>query len=69
MSNKTASAKDTTQEYREDSVEDTAVRRSPKGVSSESPSEDGPEETPDLAADAGGFASEAPTAGRGRRLE
>src|SRR6188474_394363 len=30
MSNKTASAKDTTQEYREDSVEDTAARRSPK---------------------------------------
>ena len=63
MSNKTASAKDTTQEYREDSVEDTAVRRSPKGVSSEASSEDGPEETPDLAADAGGFASEAPTPG------
>jgi len=63
MSNKTASAKDTTQEYREDSVEDTAVRRSPKGVSSEAQSEDGPEETPDLAADAGGFASEAPAPG------
>src|SRR3954469_3011874 len=63
MSNKTASAKDTTQEYREDSVEDTAVRRSPKGVSSETASEDGPEETPDLAADAGGFASEAPAPG------
>ena len=64
MSNKTASAKDTTQEYREDSVEDTAVRRSPKGVGSEAPSsEDGPEETPDLAADAGGFASEPPTPG------
>ncbi len=46
MSNKTAPAKDTTQEYREDSVEDTAVRRSPKGVTAESPSEDGPEETP-----------------------
>jgi RNA polymerase primary sigma factor len=63
MSNKTAPAKDTTQEYREDSVEDTAVRRSPKGVSTESSSEEGPEETPDLAADAGGFASEAPAAG------
>jgi len=63
MSNKTAPAKDTTQEYREDSVEDTAVRRAPKGVSAESSSEDGPEETPDLAADAGGFASEAPAAG------
>src|SRR6187431_1403388 len=63
MSNKTAPAKDTTQEYREDSVEDTAVRRSPKGVGSEAPSEDGPEETPDLAADAGGFATEAPAAG------
>ena len=49
MSNKTAPAKDTTQEYREDSVEDTAVRRSPKGVSSEASSEDGPEETPDQA--------------------
>jgi len=59
----TLDAKDTTQEYREDSVEDTAVRRSPKGASAESPSEDGPEETPDLAADAGGFASEAPAAG------
>ena len=64
MSNKTAPAKDTTQEYREDSVEDTAVRRSPKGVTGESSSsEDGPEETPDLAADAGGFTSEAPAAG------
>jgi RNA polymerase primary sigma factor len=63
MSNKTAPAKDTTQEYREDSVEDTAVRRSPKGVSGEASPEDGPEETPDLAADAGGFASEAPAAG------
>ena len=64
MSNKTAPAKDTTQEYREDSVEDTAVRRSPKGATAESSSsEDGPEETPDLAADAGGFASEAPAAG------
>lgn len=61
MSNKTAPAKDTTQEYREDAVEDTAVRRSPKGA--ESPNEDGPEETPELTADAGGFASEAPAAG------
>jgi len=62
MSNKTAPAKDTTEEYREDSVENTAVRRSPKGVS-ESGSEDGPEEAADVSADAGGFASEAPAAG------
>jgi len=61
MSNKTAPAKDTTQEYREDAVEDTAVRRSPKGA--EAPSEDGPEETPEITADTGGFASEAPAAG------
>src|SRR6478609_1114530 len=66
MSKQTASAKDTTQEYREDSSEDTAVRRSPKGVGSEPPSsssDDGPEESVDLGADAGGFASEAPTPG------
>ena len=63
MSNKTAPAKDTTQEYREDSSEDTAVRRSPQGTA-ESSSEEGPEEAPDMAAaDAGGFASEAPPAG------
>src|SRR5450755_603534 len=63
MSNKTAPAKDTTEEYREDSVENTAIRRSPKGVSDSSGSDDGPEEPADLAADAGGFASEAPAAG------
>jgi RNA polymerase primary sigma factor len=63
MSNKTAPAKDTTEEYREDSVENTAIRRSPKGVSESSGSEDGPEEPADVAADAGGFASEAPPAG------
>src|SRR6478736_335532 len=65
MSKQTASAKDTTQEYREDSSEDTAVRRSPKGAGSEaqSSSDDGPEESVDLGADAGGFASEAPTPG------
>src|SRR6478736_4337948 len=65
MSKQTASAKDTTQEYREDSSEDTAVRRSPKGAGSEaqSSSDDGPEESVDLGADAGGFASEAPAAG------
>jgi RNA polymerase primary sigma factor len=62
MSNKTAPAKDTTQEYREDSVEETAVRRSPQGATPES-SEDGPEEAPDMTADAAGFASEAPAAG------
>jgi RNA polymerase primary sigma factor len=63
MSNKTAPAKDTTEEYREDSVENTAIRRSPKGVTESSGSEDGPEEPADLSADAGGFASEAPAAG------
>src|SRR6478736_1090474 len=65
MSKQTASAKDTTQEYREDSSEDTAVRRSPKGAGSaaQSSSDDGPEESVDLGADAGGFASEAPAAG------
>ncbi len=63
MSNKTAPAKDTTEEYREDAVENTAVRRSPQGVSDSSTSEDGPEEAMDVAADAGGFASEPPVAG------
>ena len=64
MSKQTASAKDTTQEYREESSEDTAVRRSPKGVGSEPPAaDDAPEESADMAADAGGFASEVPTPG------
>ena len=62
MSNKTAPAKVTPQEYREDAVEETAVRRSPKGAEPAA-AEDGPEEVQDLAADAGGFASEAPAAG------
>jgi len=52
MSNKTAPAKDTTEEYREDTVENTAIRRAPKGVS-ESGSEDGPEEAADLSATQG----------------
>jgi len=63
MSNKTAPAKDTTEEYREDAVENTAVRRSPKGVSESSGSDEAPDEPADLSADAGGFASEAPAAG------
>jgi len=62
MSNKTAPAQDSTEEYREDNSETTAVRRSPTGVSSEPPAAAEPEEAADATGDVGGFASEAPAA-------